>query len=61
MDESFHSDLLKIMDDCSDEIKKAYPEGSFASLFWEEHLKAAKSVIQVKFGGIQSSSNGALT
>ena len=42
MDESFHSDLLKIMDDGSDEIKKAYPEGSFAKLFWEEQLKAAK-------------------
>ena len=42
MYESFHSDLLKIMDDGSDEIKKAYPEGSFARLFWEEHLKAAK-------------------
>ena len=38
LDESFHSDLLKIMDDGSDETKKAYPEGSFARMFWEEQL-----------------------
>ena len=42
LDESFHSDLLKVMDDGSDEIQKAYPEGSFARPFWEEQLKAAK-------------------
>ena len=42
LDERLHSDLLKIMDNGSDEIKKAYPEGSFARLFWQEQLKAAK-------------------
>ena len=43
LDESFHSDLLKIMDDGSDEIKKVYPEGSFARLFLEGASKGSKS------------------
>lgn len=34
-------DLLGIMNENSTNIKQAYPEGSFARLFWEEQLKAA--------------------
>ena len=41
IDGSLHSDLVGIMNESSDEIKKAYPEGSFARLFWEEQVKAA--------------------
>ena len=36
-----HRDLLTIMNENHDQIKWAYPEGSFAPLFWEEQLKAA--------------------
>ena len=41
LDERFHTDLIRIMDQNGDLIKKAYPEGSFSRLFWEEKLKAA--------------------
>ena len=41
LDQSFNSDLLHIMQEKSDDIKRAYPEGSFARLFWNEQIKAA--------------------
>ena len=41
LDDNLHSDLVGIMNDNGDKIKQAYPEGSFARLFWEEQLKAA--------------------
>ena len=37
IDSDLHGDLLGIMKD----IDQAYPEGSFARLFWEEQLRAA--------------------
>ena len=43
LDQSFNSDLLHIMEENSDEIKKVYPEGTFARLFWEEQIKAASA------------------
>lgn len=42
VDNAFHSDLLNIMQDNNEEIKKAYPEGSFQRLFLEEQLRAAR-------------------
>ena len=41
LDQTFQQDLFHIMQENSDNIKKAYPEGSFARLFWDEQLKAA--------------------
>ena len=41
VEHSLNSDLLHIMNENSDQIKKAFPEDSFARLFWEEQLKAA--------------------
>ena len=41
VDDDFHGDLLGIMKEKSPEIEKAYPEGSFKRLFWEEQLRAA--------------------
>ena len=38
-----NSDLLHIMNENSEVVKKAYPDGSFARLFWEEQLKAANA------------------
>ena len=43
LDHDLNSDLLHIMDENSDRVKDAYPEGSFAKLFWDEQLKAAKA------------------
>lgn len=42
IDTDFQQDLLAIMEDNQDAVKKAYPESSFARLFWEEQLKVAK-------------------
>lgn len=39
LDTSLQSDMLMIMDEHTDRIRGAYPEGSFARLFWEEQLK----------------------
>lgn len=41
VDPNFSSDLLRILHDNSEKIEKAFPEGSFANLFWKEQLKAA--------------------
>ena len=41
LDISFQSDLLSIMHDNHQKVKDAYPDGSFAKLFWDEQLKAA--------------------
>ena len=41
VEHGLNSDLLHIMNANSDQIKKAFPEDSFARLFWEEQLKAA--------------------
>ena len=43
VDNELHSDLIGIMRNNDEQIKKAYPEGSFSRLFWEEQLKAATS------------------
>ena len=51
MDKELHSDLLHIMHENVDYIRKAYPESSFSHLFWDEQLKAAstKDPHQVKW------------
>ena len=41
VDEALHGDLESIMKENNDEIAKAYPEGSFSRLFWEEQKHAA--------------------
>ena len=41
LDENLHSDMIAIMKENSEKVKSAYPEGSFARLFWEEQMKAA--------------------
>ena len=51
IDDAFHGDLLGIMKENCNVIKKAYPEGSFQRLFWEEQLRAAsvKDSCQVRW------------
>ena len=41
VDTALNDDLISIMKHKSEEILKAYPEGSFGRLFWEEQLHAA--------------------
>ena len=43
VDSELHSDLLHIMNENVDQIRKAYPENSFSRLFWDEQLKAAST------------------
>jgi len=43
LDTGFQSDLVAIMHDNQGKVNEAYPEGSFARLFWDEQLKAATS------------------
>ena len=40
-DSDLHGDLLGIVKEKTKDIVQAYPEGSFARLFWEEKLRAA--------------------
>ena len=40
VEHGLNSDLVQIMNENSGKIKKAYPQGSFAHLLWEEQLKA---------------------
>lgn len=49
VEHGLNSDLVHIMNENSEEIKKAYPEGSFARLFWEEQLKAATASTSKQF------------
>ena len=41
VDSDLNSDLLSILQANDEKVKKAYPEGTFANLFWTEQLKAA--------------------
>ena len=43
VDSKLHSDLLYIMNENVDQIRKAYAENSFSRLFWDEQLKAASA------------------
>lgn len=43
LDANFQSDLISIMHDNAQKVKDAYPDGSFAKLFWDEQLKAASA------------------
>lgn len=43
VDNDLNSDLLGIMEENADKIRKAYPENSFMRLFWDEQLKAASA------------------
>lgn len=51
VDTNLNADLLGIMNENHEQIKQAYPEGSFARLFWEQQLKAAsvKDARQVRW------------
>ena len=40
VDSDLSDDLLGVMKENHERIQKAYPEGSFARLFWDEQLKA---------------------
>ena len=41
VEKSLSSDLLSILNTNTEQINRAYPEGSFPNLFWKEQLKAA--------------------
>lgn len=41
VDESMHSDLRQIMEDCADKVMSEHHVGSLARVFWEQQLKAA--------------------
>ena len=41
IDKDVHGELLSIMQEKTNDILQAYPEGTFARLFWEEQLRAA--------------------
>ena len=43
VENELHSDLVKTMDDNSEEIKKKYAEGTFRRLFWDQQMQAAKA------------------
>ena len=43
IDTDLHSDFLAIMNENNDTVSKAYVNGSFAKLFWDEQLKAASA------------------
>lgn len=51
VDTNLNADLLGILNENYEQIKQAYPEGSFPRLFWEEQLKAAsvKEARQVRW------------
>ena len=40
VDNDLCADLIGIMNENCEQVKKAFPEGSFARLFWEEQLQA---------------------
>ena len=42
VDCTLHDDLVSIMNEKSDEIRQAYPEGSFSRLLWDQQLQAAQ-------------------
>ena len=51
VDPNLHADLLGIMNENTEQIRRAYPDGGFARLFWEEQLKAAsvKDLRQIRW------------
>lgn len=51
VDSGLHGDLLDIMKENTPEMEKAFPEGSFKRLFWQEQLRAAskKDARQVRW------------
>ena len=42
-DNDLHSDLTETIGGQSDEVRKAFPPGTFARLFWEQQIEALKS------------------
>ena len=40
VEKNLSSDLLNILNTNTEQINRAYPEGSFPNLFWKEQLKA---------------------
>lgn len=51
VDSSLHRDLVSIMQEKTEIMKQAYPEGSFSWLFWENqlHTACAKDPCQVRW------------
>ena len=43
VESDLHSDLVKTMENNSEEIKKRYKEGTFRRLFWDQQMQAAKA------------------
>ena len=52
LDSDFQQDLLSIMSENTEEVKAAFPEGSFRRLFWEQHYMLLKPVMPEKYAGI---------
>ena len=44
VDVDLDDDLKSMTNECSAQIKRSYPEGSFQRLFWEEQTKASNAV-----------------
>ena len=42
INESFHTDLVEIMNQCNNEVISSYPPNSFRCLFWEQHYENVK-------------------
>ena len=51
VDNDLHADLIGIMNENYEQVKKAFPEASFARLFWEQQLQAVPLKIPGKFAG----------
>ena len=41
VDDNLHNDLISVMRENREAVSKAYPEGTFRRLFWDEQFKAA--------------------
>lgn len=42
VDEGFNSDLSTIMEDNTDDVHKAFPEGTFRRIFWDQQMENVK-------------------
>ena len=48
INESFHTDLVEIMNQCNNEVISSHPPNSFCCLFWEQHYENAKKKTDFK-------------
>ena len=42
MDQGLHDELSTIMNENTNDIQKAFPEGSFHRVFWDQQLENSK-------------------